>query len=85
MCNMSGGTVCAVAGDREGCRSRCVVSKGLSPKMTIEQRPEGSGSMFQTVGTGRAKTPKAAAHLACLIKNKETSVNTAEREEKFQS
>lgn len=74
--------MCAVLGDREGCRSRCVVRKGLSPKMTIKQRPEGSGSMFQTVGTERAKTPKAAAHLACLIKNKEASVTIAERERK---
>lgn len=34
------------------------------------------------MGTERAKTPKAAEYLACLIKNKETSVTTAERERK---
>ena len=55
----------------------------LSPKMTIKQGSEGNGRTFQIVGTERAKTPKAAVCLACLIKNKETSVLAAQRERKY--
>lgn len=54
--------------------------RGLSPEMTIKQGTEGSGRTFRIVGTERAKTPKAAVCLACLIKNKETTVLAAQTE-----
>lgn len=59
-----------------------MVRKGLCPKLTVYQGPKGSGRTFQTVGTERAETLKAAVCLACLIKNKETSVTAAERKGK---
>lgn len=57
--------------------------RGLSSKMTTKQGPEGSGRTFQNVGIERTKTPKAAVCLACLIKNKETSVLAAQRERRY--
>lgn len=50
-------------GDKEKMKEGMCGQRGLSPKMSTKQGPEGSGRTFQIVGTERAKTPKAAVYL----------------------